>query len=250
MNVLKKVEDLLGKKIDGFFNRKLGGKFKIEDIANKLQIAVEELKAEESGISYAPNKFLVYINEDDYLKLQADVGEIADELKEYLGHYIQERGYIFAGDLKVHIFCGETDEDELLRVIADFDRPKDYAVSDEAFTIQTAVFDKVSEELDMYHKQCDLATLTCSAGADAGKQLNIGSNRVNIGRWDNCDFRLKDTTVSRLHAYILFINGEHILHDAESANGTYVNNKRVAYKVLNDDDDIKIGSSILNYRKT
>jgi hypothetical protein len=250
VSVLKKVEDLLEKKIDGFFNRKLSGNFKVEDIAAKLQKAVEEIKAEEDGIVFAPNKFLVYINEDDYLPLQADIVEITTVLIEYLGHYVQERDYQFAGELKLHIFCGETDEDELLRVIADFDRPQNYAVSDEAFTTQTAVFDKVVEELDMYHKQDDLATLVCNFGNDCGKELKIGSTRVNIGRWDNCDFRLNDTTVSRLHAYILFINGEHILYDAESANGTYVNNKRIAFKVLYDGDDIKVGNVVLNYRKT
>ncbi|MEI6285193.1 MAG: DUF3662 and FHA domain-containing protein [Bacillota bacterium] len=250
MNVLKKVEDLLEKKIDGFFNRQLRGNFKVEDIAAKLQKAVEEIKAEEGGVVYAPNKFLVYINEDDYLPLQADLADITSALSEYLAQYCTERAYVFAGELKIHFFCGETDEDELLRVIADFDRPQNYAVSDESFTTQTAVFDKVIEELDMFHKQSDLAILVCLSGNDSGKQLKIGAGRVNIGRWDNCDFRLNDTTVSRLHAYILFINGEHILHDAESANGTYVNNKRVAFKVLYDGDDVKIGNSVLNYRRT
>lgn len=249
MNLLKRVEDLLERKIDGFFNRQLHGNFKLEDIASKLQKAVEDNKAEEDGIVYVPNKFLIYINEDDYLLLQAETKEIVAALGEYLQNFAAERAYIFAGELKMHLFCGETDKNELLRVIADFDEPQNYSVSDESFTTQTAIFDKVSEELNMYHKQTDVAKLVCISGNDTGKELSIGAARINIGRWDNSDFKLNDAAVSRLHAYILYINGEHILHDADSANGTYVNNKRVAFKVLYDNDDIKMGNSIITYRK-
>lgn len=77
--------------------------------------------------------------------------------------------------------------------------------------------------------------------------FNVGSARLNIGRIYNNEICLRDVKVSRLHAFIVLESGEHILYDAKSRNGTYVNNIQINKHRLLDGDLIKIGDVQLRY---
>jgi len=48
-------------------------------------------------------------------------------------------------------------------------------------------------------------------------------------------------SVSRKHAEVRLRLGRYTLYDLQSTNGTYVNGRRVAEKVLEDKDKISIG---------
>ncbi|MGW4380019.1 FHA domain-containing protein [Kitasatospora sp. NPDC004531] len=52
--------------------------------------------------------------------------------------------------------------------------------------------------------------------------------RLLIGRMTGSDLRLGDATVSRRHAELRFEDGRWLLHDLGSANGTFVNDRRLA----------------------
>lgn len=45
---------------------------------------------------------------------------------------------------------------------------------------------------------------------------------VSIGRTENCDIQIPDDTVSKLHALLRAKEGIWTVHDADSANGTFV----------------------------
>ncbi len=55
----------------------------------------------------------------------------------------------------------------------------------------------------------------------------LDADKVVIGRSRSCDIRLREDTVSRLHAALLWQEGELILEDLGSSNGTYLNGIRV-----------------------
>lgn len=76
----------------------------------------------------------------------------------------------------------------------------------------------------------------------------LGSARVNIGRIYENEIYIRDSKVSRLHAFIVYENNEHVIYDAQSTNGTYVNNQKVANCRLKHGDSIKIGSAELTYQ--
>ena len=133
-------------------------------------------------------------------------------------------------------------------MIAQFYAPRQQRATEDSSATRTAVFDKALN-VDANTSRISTAEITCRRGRDEGKKLTIGSGRINIGRWDKSDFRLNDNTASRLHAYIVYSEGRHILYDAESANGTYVNDKRIAFKALDDRDEIRLGNSVLVYHK-
>ena len=71
---------------------------------------------------------------------------------------------------------------------------------------------------------------------------------THLGRGFSADLRLEDQSVSRRHAVI--VDGEdgvRILDD-RSANGTFVNDRRVTEAALHDRDVIRLGRVVLVYR--
>jgi pSer/pThr/pTyr-binding forkhead associated (FHA) protein len=74
---------------------------------------------------------------------------------------------------------------------------------------------------------------------------------THLGRGFSADLRLEDQSVSRRHAVIVDggseADGARILDD-RSANGTFVNERRVTESVLRDRDVIRLGRVTLIYR--
>ncbi len=64
-----------------------------------------------------------------------------------------------------------------------------------------------------------------------------------VGRDPGNDIILRDPKVSRHHAEIVFERGFFVLHDLASANGTYVNAKRVRVAPLTHGVKVRMGNS-------
>jgi hypothetical protein len=71
------------------------------------------------------------------------------------------------------------------------------------------------------------------------------TDRLYVGRSSDCQLRLPDSQVSRLHARFRFGNGSWFIQDQGSTTGTFVNGKRVQAIKLNSGDQVKIGDTIL-----
>jgi signal transduction histidine kinase len=84
-------------------------------------------------------------------------------------------------------------------------------------------------------------------GADEGKQFELTSPVVGIGRDPSSLIRLHDTEVSRKHAEFREADGGYRLCDTASANGTFINNKKIQDAQLQPGDQILIGQTMLVY---
>ncbi len=71
--------------------------------------------------------------------------------------------------------------------------------------------------------------------------------RVTIGRTPDNDIVLDNRGVSRRHSQIEFGDGQAVIIDNESLNGTFVNSRRISEDVLKDNDVITIGKYSLVY---
>jgi signal transduction histidine kinase len=92
-----------------------------------------------------------------------------------------------------------------------------------------------------------VATLVVLQGPDKGKTLTASEDRVLIGRGSH-HLPLSDQTISRRHAELRRQNGDWLIVDLKSANGTYVNGvRRDAPVKLNRGDQIRLGSTLLMY---
>jgi hypothetical protein len=82
-------------------------------------------------------------------------------------------------------------------------------------------------------------------GIDKGRVFRELPTPVTIGREEGNVLRLNDERVSRFHAKIQIDNGEVILTDLESTNGTRVNGNVVQIRRLRPGDRIGVGRSLL-----
>ena len=77
-----------------------------------------------------------------------------------------------------------------------------------------------------------IAFITILSGKRSGERLEIKSSDFSVGRGKDCSLRLKeDPYVSRRHCLIRFEAEELILEDLNSANGTFLNGKRIKNSV-------------------
>src|SRR5262249_9702387 len=92
-----------------------------------------------------------------------------------------------------------------------------------------------------------MATVTFQVleGVDKGRVFRQLPTPVTIGREEGNLLRLNDERVSRFHAKVQQANGDIILTDLESTNGTRVNGNVVQIRRLRVGDRICVGRSLL-----
>ena len=111
--------------------------------------------------------------------------------------------------------------------------------------------------------QAPPAMLVIERGNSAGKQFRLSQHESNIGRWDadggvfpdvDLDSDDPEAKVSRRHARISFQDGEYVIEDLGSTNGTFVNRGRRLKpgdrQALKDSDEIIVGKTFLRFRVT
>jgi hypothetical protein len=76
---------------------------------------------------------------------------------------------------------------------------------------------------------------------EKNRVIKLREREIIIGRSPKCGIRLAHKTGSRNHARLSFQIGKHHIEDLRSANGTYVNGKKVTKHALRNEDQIEIG---------
>jgi two-component system NtrC family sensor kinase len=84
-------------------------------------------------------------------------------------------------------------------------------------------------------------------GRDQGSRYEFDSRRlpVTLGRDPACTVQLHDTEVSRLHAEVRQVEGQLLLVDLKSSNGTFVNNRRTDRHELSSGDQVQLGRTVM-----
>ena len=89
--------------------------------------------------------------------------------------------------------------------------------------------------------------LVAESGELQGKSYHIGKRAITIGRGTQCFVQLRSENASRQHAQIRSTPEGLQLTDMRSANGTFVNGKRIKTHILAEGDKIKIEQEVLVY---
>ena len=93
----------------------------------------------------------------------------------------------------------------------------------------------------------EVGVLIVRAGAQAGARFSLEEPVTRLGRHPDSEISLDDITVSRRHAEIERTPDGHVVSDAGSLNGTYVNQERIDRTVLRHGDELQIGKFRLVY---
>ena len=90
------------------------------------------------------------------------------------------------------------------------------------------------------------AIFTVLRGPDVGRVLALPIGQViTLGRADDCTYRFEDSGMSRVHARVMSIAGQHVVSDAGSTNGTFVNDQRIsAPEPLRSGDRVQLGTGL------
>lgn len=82
---------------------------------------------------------------------------------------------------------------------------------------------------------------------DESVHLPLTSRTVVLGKREACDVVMSGDAVTPAHAVIFELDGRRYIRDLGTHDGTYVNDQAVGQVLLNPNDVIRIGDSILKY---
>lgn len=104
------------------------------------------------------------------------------------------------------------------------------------------------------------AKLVIERGDGPGTEFRLSGADATIGRWDadngifpdvDLDSHDQEAKVSRRHARIKIVEGNYVVEDLGSTNGTYVNRGRRLLpgmpQVINDGDEVIVGKTFLRF---
>jgi len=92
--------------------------------------------------------------------------------------------------------------------------------------------------------------LVAIGGAAQGKRVEIGAEPVTIGRDAGQTLVFADSQVSRRHAHVSLVNGEVVVEDLKSTNGTFVDTERItAPMTMREGSVLRVGSQLLKYER-
>lgn len=122
-------------------------------------------------------------------------------------------------------------------------------------SVQNSVDEKPSTQTKTVH-----AKLIIERGQAIGTEFALSSDESYIGRWDadngifpdvDLDAHDEEAKVSRKHARILHKNGQYMLEDLGSTNGTFINRGRRLIPgnphPLKNNDEIIVGKTFLRF---
>ncbi len=91
--------------------------------------------------------------------------------------------------------------------------------------------------------------LVVTEGPRAGFSLKLATTEVLIGRAKNSDLVVEDEFASTQHAKLVKLDGEWLLQDLNSTNGTFINGIKVGTpEILRVNTPVKIGKTVFELR--
>src|SRR4030095_6279621 len=83
------------------------------------------------------------------------------------------------------------------------------------------------------------------SGKDIGRTVMVSAGQtIAIGRLKDCDVVIADEAASRRHCTPTAREDDCTVTDLQSANGTFVNDKRIVTAALAKGDKLRIGSTV------
>ncbi|MFZ0664574.1 MAG: DUF3662 and FHA domain-containing protein [Acidimicrobiales bacterium] len=168
------------------------------------------------GLMIAPNHFVVSLPTADFARFSSFVDSLSRELGDAVREHGRAEGYSFVGPVEV-----EVKEDPELR-------PNRYSIDS-----------SIQEGPD--------GMPAGSIRLSDGRRIAVGAQPIVLGRLPECAVVLNDPNVSRRHAEIRRRGTDVVVVDLGSTNGTRVNGVRVKEQLLNDGDEIEVGTSTVRF---
>jgi len=93
-----------------------------------------------------------------------------------------------------------------------------------------------------------MASISVLFGGQEQRVCQLDKPRMVVGREPNCDICIDNLGISRQHCAFATKGDAFVVQDLGSANGTFVNGKKIVEHFLNDGDEVVIGKYILKFK--
>lgn len=226
-----------------------------------LEREIVKQKKSVDGFSIVPNDYTIYLSEEDCHRLSA--ARVLKALYETVERKVIKENCFMDGTLNIKIEINSDTEDAILisaQYVEDKNSEDDTIDLENDVLSQTLIAsgDTTYKSTIIADKTKILATMkTLSRNVEYDlavisdlkkSEVVLGEKQVYFGRKETNDFVLEDEGASRIHAYISYERHRHVLRDAGSLNGTFVNKKPVTRYELRHGDKILIGNTVLVYK--
>jgi len=211
----QRFERRLERLVEGTFSKAFRSGLQPVEIARKL---VREIDAGRTlGVhgTVVANDFTVGISPRDYDRFESFDDVLARELADQAREHARDEGYRFVGPVEVRLV-----EDPELGT---------GTCSIEARIVEGAL------------------GLVGSLVLPDGRRIPLADETVTIGRVPDSTIPIEDARVSRHHAEVKPATEGFVLRDVGSMNGTLVNGVSVKEHLLQDGDEIGVGSTSLRF---
>ncbi len=238
MSLLRSIESRIARLVEGGFSRVFKSNVQPVEIARRLVKEMDDHRQRTVQQVYVPNEYAVYLSPADYDSFAGVRAAITTELGEYLAEYARRAGYAMLSRPRVLLH-------------------KDADLSHGVFGIASSTTDapNVSPPVDAPANMTMVQPVATPAPAavtpatlvlvTAGATVQLGVDRVRIGRGRSNDLVVDDSSVSREHAEVTLSPTGWLLRDLDSTNGVVVNGARVREHRLAAGDRVLLGSAEL-----
>jgi Protein of unknown function (DUF3662)/FHA domain len=248
VGVLQRFEHRLEGMVEGAFARAFKSELQPVEVASAVQREMDDRAAIVAhGRTLVPNDFCVEIADSDYERLAVYADSLGIELSTLAREHARDQGYSFVGPVRVRfepqpdlttgtfrirsgVIRGTTVEDgEIRRPATDLPRPQEAGFAGSP----------------------RLLVSTAGPGPGRGSQRTfpLTAPLTILGRGTDCDLRLVDPGVSRHHAELRVEDGEVVLLDLGSTNGTFVDGQPIRRVSLRDGTRVTLGRTTLVFRR-
>lgn len=251
MGVLQRFERRLEGMVEGAFARAFKSELQPVEVASAIQREMDDRAAiVAQGRTLVPNDFVVEVAETDRDRLNVYAESLGVELANLARDYAREQGYSFVGPVRMR-FEGVPD------------------LTTGTFRIRSGVIrGSTVEGGEVRQPASDLPRtppgqfpghprlLVSTAGgpdpygnSQGERTYELQTPVTLLGRGTDCDLRLVDPGVSRHHAELRVEDGQVVLVDLGSTNGTFVNGQPVRRVGLSDGTHVTLGRTTLIFRQ-
>jgi hypothetical protein len=211
---LQQFEDRLERLVEGTLAKPFRSNLQPVEIGRRLTREMDLHRRVGVRGLIAPNAFAVTLSKPDVERFSNFLDALVRELAEAAREHARSEQYSFVGPIDVQILEGPRLRAGRFSVAAE-----------------------VVEGAD--------GLIPAELVLPGGGRTQIGPDPVVIGRMPECDVVLSDPNVSRRHAEVLRVEGDFVVRDLGSTNGTRLNGAPITEGYLKTGDNITVGSTTL-----
>lgn len=286
MGVLQRFERKLGGMVEGAFAKVFKDQVHPVEIAGALAREADQQKAITPNRVLVPNEYTVELGPSDYERLSPYADPLGTELSAMVGEHAQAQQYSFVGPVtvafqrsdelatglfRIHstVLAASSDEAAPVARAAAVPPPlmtppplagavlspvppaAPISTPDPEFPSARVPGPSVpyghTTALPATAAPAAQATLVISMPGQPDRKVGLEDRTITLGRGTDSDLTLADTSVSRRHGEISWVDGAHRYRDLASTNGSLLNGRPIAEADLTDGDRIGLGTASVTY---